>query len=138
VIAVADTGFIVAVLHRGDRYHYKAAIIYQRAQQIYLPQTTLAEIAYLLDQYAGPLSVAEFLEKLPTSKISITAVTAEDISRTALILRQYADSRIDFVDATVMAVAERLNITTVLTVDYRDFRVYRPAHCSYFSLLPDP
>ncbi|HXW00080.1 MAG TPA: PIN domain-containing protein [Anaerolineae bacterium] len=137
IAAVADTGFIVAVLHRGDSYHQKAIAVYQQIQQIYLPQTTLAEIAYLLHEYAGQLAMAEFLEKLPTSKLSIVSITMQDLNQTAAILRQYADSRIDFVDATVMAVAERLEITTILTVDYRDFRLYRPNHCSHFTLLPE-
>jgi uncharacterized protein len=51
-------------------------------------------------------------------------------------LTKYADSRIDFVDASVMAVAERLSITTILTLDQRDFRLFRPPHCQSFELLP--
>ena len=27
---------------------------------------------------------------------------------------------------------------TVLTIDYRDFRLYRPVHCAAFTLLPEP
>jgi predicted nucleic acid-binding protein len=136
MIAIADTGFVVATLHRGDNYHQKAIVVYRQARQIYLPQTTLAEIAYLLTHQAGQLAMVEFLEKLAGSKFSVTPVTDYDLQRTTAILRQYAGSRIDFVDATVMAVAERLNITTILTVDYRDFRLYRPHHCTHFTLLP--
>jgi uncharacterized protein len=60
----------------------------------------------------------------------------EDILRIAEILDRYADSRIDFVDASVMAVAERLNIVTVLTLDRRDFSLFRPRHCDGFVLIP--
>jgi hypothetical protein len=35
-----------------------------------------------------------------------------------------------------MAVAERFGITTVLTLDQRDFRLYRPRHCQVFEILP--
>ena len=49
---------------------------------------------------------------------------------------QYADSRINFVDATVMAVAERFLIKEVLTLDKRDFQIFRPKHCSSLTLLP--
>jgi len=59
-----------------------------------------------------------------------------DMLRTAEILAQYQDSRIDFVDATVMAIAERENIKTVLTLDRRDFSLFRPKHCLSFTLLP--
>jgi hypothetical protein len=40
------------------------------------------------------------------------------------------------VDASITAVAERLDITRILTLDQRDFRIIRPRHCDYFELLP--
>ena len=49
---------------------------------------------------------------------------------------QYIDSKVDFVDAMVMAIAERLNIQTVLTLDQRDFRMFRPKHCKSFTIQP--
>jgi predicted nucleic acid-binding protein len=68
--------------------------------------------------------------------MSTVELTNQDIARTAEILEQYADGRVDFVDATVMAMAERLTITTVLTLDQPDFRIFRPKHCDSFTLLP--
>lgn len=35
-----------------------------------------------------------------------------------------------------LLLAERLNITQILTFDRRDFSVFRPAHTPYFDLLP--
>ncbi len=35
-----------------------------------------------------------------------------------------------------MVIAERLNITRIVTFDRRDFSVFRPSHCEYFELLP--
>jgi predicted nucleic acid-binding protein len=52
------------------------------------------------------------------------------------ILEQYADSQLDFADAAIVAIAERLNITRVYTLDRRDFSIIRPSHCDYFELLP--
>ena len=49
---------------------------------------------------------------------------------------KYADSRIDFVDATVIAMAERLNCETILTLDLRDFTLYKPEVRAAFMLLP--
>ena len=40
------------------------------------------------------------------------------------------------VDAAVIAIAERLNVTTLATINPRDFRVVRPAHCDAFELVP--
>ena len=80
--------------------------------------------------------VASFLKGLPMSRFSLLALLDEDILRVAEILDRYADSRIDFVDPSVMAVAERLNIVTVLTLDRRDFSLFRPRHCNSFILVP--
>jgi len=66
----------------------------------------------------------------------VLALTEEDLLRTAEILEVYQDSRIDFVDASVMAIAERLEIVKILTLDRRDFQLFRPRHCQFFQILP--
>jgi uncharacterized protein len=52
------------------------------------------------------------------------------------VLTQYQDAELDFVDASIIAIAERMSITHVLTLDRRDFSIVRPRHCDYFELLP--
>jgi predicted nucleic acid-binding protein len=134
---IADTGFVVALLNRTDAKHQVAVDEYARQPYpILLPQTFLAEVAYLIGQVASITAVATFLRELPTSQFQLVALTDQDVQRIAEILQQYADSRVDFVDASVMAIAERHEITTVLTLDHRDFRFFRPRHCPYFDLLP--
>ena len=63
-------------------------------------------------------------------------MTATDLERVNQILEQYADSQLDFVDAVIVAISERLRITRVLTLDRRDFSIMRPRHCDYFEILP--
>ena len=133
---IADTGFVVALANRSDSKHQAVKAIYIQQQMILLPQTVLAEVAYLIGRESGRVTVASFLRGLPVSRFSLIALVEQDILRVAEILNQYADSRIDFVDATVMAVAERLNIVTVLTLDRRDFSLFRPRHCDIFNLIP--
>jgi len=58
------------------------------------------------------------------------------LERAAEILEQYNDNNIDLVDAVVFAMAERLKIKKILTVDRRHFGVFRPVHCEAFELLP--
>jgi hypothetical protein len=40
------------------------------------------------------------------------------------------------VDASIIAMAERLGVTTILTTDHRHFAVVRPAHCERLRLVP--
>jgi uncharacterized protein len=48
----------------------------------------------------------------------------------------YADLGLGGTDASLVAIAERLNITTIATLDRRDFTVVRPRHVDAFTLLP--
>jgi len=137
MIAVADTSFIVAYINKRDAYHLACVDVFSNAHSIVVPQTVLAEVAYLIQQRLGSQAVAAFLESFESSVFALTPLETSDLLVSAKTLRDYADSRIDFVDATVMAVAERLGLATVLTLDRRDFSIYRPRHCQHFTLLPD-
>jgi predicted nucleic acid-binding protein len=48
---------------------------------------------------------------------------------------KYADTPMDFADATLVRLAEREGLTTILTVD-RDFEVYRIGGRKAFRVLP--
>ena len=133
---LADTGFVVALCNRNDKRHIDVQEIYLQYDQILLPQIVLVEVAYLVGRDSGIPTVVNFLRGLPASRFTLTEAADIEIARTAQILEQYADSKVDFVDATVMAMAERLKITTILTLDQRDFRVFRPNHCDAFTLFP--
>ena len=133
---IADSGFVIALINRSDQRHSEVSPIYQQYTQVLLPQMVLVEVAYLIGRDAGILTVVKFLKGLSASRFEVIEAMPEDIARTADILTQYADSKVDFVDAVVMSMAERLKIVTVLTIDQRDFRLFRPSHCSNFTLRP--
>lgn len=133
---LADSGFVVALVNRTDQRHLDVVPIYEQYTQILLPQMVLVEVAYLIGRDAGIVTVAKFLSGLAASRFALLAASAVDIKRAAQILAQYADSKVDFVDAILMAIAERLDIITVLTIDRRDFGLFRPSHCEHFTLRP--
>ena len=135
-LTISDTGFVVALLNQSDIKHSDVVAIYQNYQQILLPQTVLAEVAYLVGRSAGVSTVAAFLKGLSASRFRLIPLSETDVIRVSEILEEYKDSRIDFVDASVMAIAERLKITLVLTLDQRDFRLFRPKHCQSLEILP--
>ncbi|BCU13691.1 type II toxin-antitoxin system VapC family toxin [Microcystis aeruginosa] len=135
-ITISDTGFVVALLNQSDIKHSDVVAIYQNYQQILLPQTVLAEVAYLVGRSAGVSTVAAFLKGLSASRFHLIPLSETDVIRVSEILEEYKDSRIDFVDATVMEIAERLKITLILTLDQRDFRLFRPKHCQSLEILP--
>ncbi len=135
-IAIADTGFVVALLNQTDARHSDVVPIYTQQSSILLPQTVLAEVAYLVGRDAGTKTVVAFLRGLSASRFCLTALVEADVDRVAEILQTYADSRIDFVDASVMAIAERFGSAKIFTLDQRDFRLFQPKHCASFEILP--
>ncbi len=138
IAAVADTGFVVALLNRVDDAHETVKSTYvQLDGDILLPQTVLVEVAYLVGKEAGVGVVVAFLRGLPLSRFRLVALVPRDVKRTSEILEKYRDSRIDFVDATVMAVSERVRCKTILTLDRRDFLLFRPMYWDHFELLPE-
>jgi uncharacterized protein len=70
---VADTGFVVALLNRSDAVHSFIATLYIQQKQILLPQTVLAELAYLVGRNAGITTVVAFLQGLSASRFSLVA-----------------------------------------------------------------
>ena len=60
----------------------------------------------------------------------------DDLTRTADVMSKYADAGLGFVDASVVALAERLQIRELLTTDRRHFSLVRPRHCPHFELRP--
>lgn len=136
VESIADTSFVVALGNRADRWHRACAATYANEGLIYLPQTVLSEVGYMLGRELGNRAFASFLRLLPEMKYQVLPLEMRDFARTAGIMEQYFDTRVDFVDATIAAVAERLEITRILSLDQRDFHVIRPRHAEYFEILP--
>ena len=60
-----------------------------------------------------------------------------DISRIAEPVEQYVSRPLGIVDATVIAIAGRLNLAEVATVDLKHLSLIRPRHVSGFRLLPE-
>lgn len=105
-------------------------------EPIVLPIPAITEVTFLLQRDLGRYAVWEFLETLAQTDILLKSPASIDFERAADVLRNYNDANIDFVDACIVAMAERLNITKILTVDRRHFQLFRPNHCEAFEILP--
>ncbi len=60
--------------------------------------------------------------------------TRSDFQQIAALLDKYADVGVDYVDALVVATAERLKTPYIMTVDQKDFLIYRPSFANRFIL----
>jgi len=131
-----DTGFLFAVLDETDLLQNACKTALENEIAPLLPDVVLTELAYLVIRDLGYDVLIKFLRAVASGELTLIAAEPQDLKRAADILEEYADSKIDFVDSVVMAIAERLNIKRILTVDRRDFGMFRPAHCEFFEIVP--
>ncbi len=96
----------------------------------------ITEVAYLLATRLGAEAEVRFLGDLAEGNLIAEPVAASDWLRIAKLVAQYRGLPLGTVDASVVAAAERLNVTEVATLDRRHFTVVQPAH-GPFVVLPD-
>jgi hypothetical protein len=96
----------------------------------------VAEVGYLLGRTGGARIEAAFLRSFVDSTFTCVDLEPSDFARMADLVETYADFPLGTTDAAVAAVAERLGIIEVATLDHRHFRAIRPNHTSSLTLLP--
>ncbi len=79
---------------------------------------------------------AAWLRALIAGPWAIEPSTVPDLERAAQLIDQYREADIGLVDATVVAMAERLGSVRLYTLDRRDFGIIRPRHVASLELLP--
>jgi predicted nucleic acid-binding protein len=101
-----------------------------------VPLLVVTEVAYLIGTRLQPEAEVRFLGDLASGALNGEHVEPSDWMRIAELVWRYRDLPLGTVDASVVATAERLGLTTLATLDRRHFSVVRPTHTTAFSLLP--
>lgn len=96
----------------------------------------IPETAWLIETRLGPGAEARFLELVTSPRFTIIDLIAIDYQRSSALIDTYTDLGLGFVDASIVAIAERRTLTQVATLNRRDFAVVRPAHCDALDLVP--
>jgi uncharacterized protein len=93
-------------------------------------------VGYLLGRAGGAKVEAAFLRSIVQETLTIVDLELADYERMAELVEIYADFPLGTTDAAVVAVAERLGINEIVTLDRRHFHAVRPRHSGGFNLLP--
>jgi predicted nucleic acid-binding protein len=130
-----DTSGLVALISPKDRYHAEAVGVLRAARGPYIiPTAIMAEIAYILETRAGPQLVLDLLQDLRDGAYSLDC-GEHDLTRIQDLVLRYADLRLGFADAAVVACAER-RAGRVLSTDRRHFDVVARGEGT-ISVLPE-
>ena len=132
-----DTGFLFALFDENDAHHEVCTqALPLVVRTAILPDVVIPELSYLILRELDVESLVKFLRRVVDNDFDVERTTNGDLERAAEILERYDDNNIDLVDAVIVAMAERLNITRILTVDRRHFAAFKPQHCEAFEILP--
>jgi uncharacterized protein len=141
-VIVCDTGPLVAAALSNDAYHFRCVSLFNElhaaGRKLLVPATVVAEVGYLLNREAGPRVESLFLHSMADGDFTAVDLATEDYARMSELVVKYGSLPLGTTDASVIAIAERLNLTEVATLDWRHFNVVRPGHVRALTLLPHP
>ena len=132
-----DTGPLVAYLDAADRQHGEVAELLDGfSGTLVTSGAVIAEAMYFVSTTAnGPALLAE-LVAASAMRIYDLAQPAE-LRAAAKLMERYADTPMDYADATLVLLAEALNVDEILTLDRRGFSTYRTGARRGFRLVTE-
>jgi len=135
--ALIDTGAILAILRPNDLWHRACAAAFKQLRvPLLTSEAVLTELFHLMGTQAHDVQVAWTFVR--SGALTLGPITDANLPALSQLMRQYSDRPMDFADATLVHLAERESLTTILTVDVSDFQTYRIGGRRRFRILPEP
>lgn len=130
-----DTGPIVATLDAQDQWHARCVAAWETLlDRCVTTEAVITEACHFLGRGGGAGALP--LEFLLTAQVPILSLEAGLQRQAAQLMRRYADVPMDYADASLVALADALDIRSVFTTDRRGFGAYRRPRGASFILLP--
>ena len=133
--ALVDTGAILALLDRSDRWHQ---ICTKTFRDLRLPlvtsQAVLTELFHLVGDSRKEMEATwKFLR---SGAVLLRTIEDSELAEIRELMSRYWDRPMDFADATLVHLAKRESLSTVFSVDRGDFETYRIDGRRRFRVLP--
>ena len=135
VSALIDTGAILAILDRKDHWHQKCTDAFRQMRlPLLTSQAVLTELFHLTGDDRNEMEAAwKFLR---SGAVVIGSIDNSEMPVLHNLMSKYWDRPMDFADATLVCLAKRESLSTILTVDNSDFTTYRIEGKRKFRVLP--
>lgn len=120
-----DTGPLVALLDRSDPDHNRVKDwLPGHRIQLFSTGAVLTEAMFFLqDVPEGPVILSRFVDQASLELLDVFSVPT--LSACSQLMQTYADTPMDFADASLVVAASVLKVPDILTFDQRGFRTYR-------------
>jgi predicted nucleic acid-binding protein len=134
---ICDTGPLYAAIDSADVDHATCArLLAESVEDLVVPAPVVVELDWLVGTRLGTAPFGEFLADVEDGGITVVDLVRSDYARVRELLGRYADLKLGFVDAAVVAVVERMGERKLATLDHRHFLTIRPRHVDALELLP--
>ena len=132
-----DTSGLLAALDKAEDMHAQAAKTLRDAEPpLLLSPFVLAELDYLLATRIGPGAEIAMLEEVAAGAYQLEPFDRDDVAAALTVVQKYADIALGLADASIVVLADRHDVSDVLTLDERHFRTIRRSKGQAFHLLP--
>lgn len=133
---ICDTGALIDYLVESAPDHklFRGAI--DRARTRYVPGLVLAEVDYFLRHERQAMQM--FMRDVVRGAFTYAPPTPDQLARAMEVDRRYADLGLGLVDASLVALAESLDVRRLATRDVRHFAAVRLRNGRSFELVVDP
>ncbi len=136
---IVDTGPLVAAADRADRHHAQYRDLLETDPGPFVTTAmVVAETAYLLERQLGAEAEVALYDLILDGTLRVESLTKVDWVRVRVLVDRYRNLPLGGTDAGLVAIAERLRVPRLATVDRTHFTVVRPDHIEAFELLAPP
>jgi predicted nucleic acid-binding protein len=134
---LVDTGPLVAYLGRREQDHERVRRAFGSfSGRMFSTTAVITEAMHFLTKFpAGPNSLANLVTR--SGILVLDACQPSEIRKAARLMNRYRDARMDFADATLILIADLLDVTDILTLDRRGFSTFRTSDGKPFNLVMD-
>jgi len=128
-----DSGPLIALFDATDRYHMASVnFIKQNKARLISSLASITETLHLLG--FSRCAQADFLTWINAGAVNIETIANEDLVNIKNMMVKYSDLPMDFADACLIHLGDKLNIDCIATID-RDFDIYRRKNKQPFTTL---
>lgn len=129
---IVDAGPLIALFRKRDRHHSRVTrFLATNPARLVSTLPVITEVCHFLST-DGKVALLKWIGR---GGLSLQAIGTDDLPEIMALLERYADQEMDFADATLVWLAELINTRDVMTVDRRDFLVYRSGSGEAFNLV---
>jgi hypothetical protein len=122
--AILDTGPWVALIDRSESSHdICVQWLKQYSGNLYSTEAVLTEVLYLLNFSVKAQEAA--IRFVLNSVVDLVPSSVEGLKKAMELMRKYSDLPMDYADATIVCLAMETGIFNVITLDKKDFSIYR-------------